>query len=252
MEEFKDKVVFISGGSTGLGKAVAIAFAKQKAKLILTCRRVERAKELVDYIQKELGTEVLIESCDVSKSDQVEKVINLGASRFGQINYAVNNAGIVGEAKTLDNYSEEIWDKVVNTNLKGTFLCMKYQIPHLLKQKNSAIVNISSVMGLVGTPFLMAPYSATKHGIIGLTKSVAIEYGSKGLRINAVCPGVIKTESYEKMFDAKAQGELEKLHPTKRVALPEEVANAVLWLCSSYSSFITGSAITVDGGYTAQ
>ena len=249
VDHFESKVVLITGGNSGIGQATALAFAKKGAKVIVAARRVSEGKATEEMI-KETGGEAHFVQTDVSKATEVEELISACIAKYGGLDYAVNNAGIAGSGFIpAAEYEEEIWDNVIDINLKGVWLCMKYEIPEMLKRGQGAIVNMSSVAGLRGGLIGVA-YYASKHGVIGLTKAAAIEYAAKGVRINAVCPAVIKTPMTDPFFQDKDMTEqVTAKHPMGRVGRPEEVASTVLWLCSEDASFVTGHAHPVDGGF---
>jgi len=217
----------------------------------LGARRVSECKETVHLIEQ-AGGEALFVETDVSVPEQVQALVTATVGRWQRLDFAVNNAGIEGTpfVKVAD-YSIDVWDQVIDINLKGVFLSMKYEVPELLKQPGSAIVNVSSVAGLIGGPGGSA-YYASKHGVIGLTKAVAMEYAAVGLRVNAVCPAVIRTEMSERFFKSLESSAVDALHPMNRTGTPEEAADAILWLCSPQSSFVTGISLPVDGGVTAR
>lgn len=245
-----NKVVIVTGGSFGIGQKTAIAFAERGAKVVVA-DWIENT-ETIEAITKS-GGEAMFVKCNVSQSVDVKSLVDRTIEKYGRLDYAVNNAGTEGlEASTID-CTEENWDTTIDINLKGVWLCMKYEIPQMLKLGKGAIVNISSVAGLVGFPTLPA-YVATKHGIIGLTKTAALEFCKQNIRINAVCPGAIKTPMLDRITGNKTEAEQQfaKLEPIGRLGQPEEIAEAVIWLCSDASSFVTGSAISVDGGWIAQ
>ena len=246
---FESKVVLITGGNSGIGQATALAFAKKGAKVIVAARRVSEGKATVAMI-KETGGEAHFVQTDVTKATEVEAMIAACITNYGGLDYAVNNAGIGGTPFTpAAEYEEEIWDNVIDINLKGVWLCMKYEILEMLKSGQGAIVNMSSVAGLKGGR-VGAAYYASKHGVIGLTKAAAIEYAAQGVRINAVCPAVIKTAMTDPIFHDKDMTAMATaMHPMGRVGRPEEVASTVLWLCSEDASFVTGHAHPVDGGF---
>ena len=248
-DHFDSKVVLVTGGNSGIGQATALAFAKKGAKVIVAARRVSEGQATVAMI-KEAGGESHFVQTDVTKATEVEALIVACITKYGGLDYAVNNAGIGGTAFTpAAEYEEEIWDKVIDINLKGVWLCMKYEIPEMLKRGQGAIVNMSSVGGLKGGKMGVA-YHASKHGVIGLTKAAAIEYAAQGVRINAVCPAVIKTPMTDPFFhDKDITAQVTAMHPMGRVGRPEEVASTVLWLCSEDASFVTGHAHPVDGGF---
>jgi NAD(P)-dependent dehydrogenase (short-subunit alcohol dehydrogenase family) len=247
---FKDKTAIVTGGSFGIGRATAIAFAKAGAKVIVA--DIIEDNETVDAIQKAGGKAVFVK-CDVSKEEDVKAMVKAAIDNFGRLDYAFNNAGVEGASASTVECTNENWDRTLGVNLKGVWLCMKYQIPEMLKTGNAAIVNCASIAGLVGFPTLPA-YVASKHGLVGLTKSAALENARSGIRINAVCPGVIKTPMVDRVTGKVKEVEkaYEDMEPIGRMGQPEEVASAVLYLCSDSASFITGQALAVDGGWIAQ
>jgi NAD(P)-dependent dehydrogenase (short-subunit alcohol dehydrogenase family) len=209
-------------------------------------------QETMDMIEN-LGGIAIFVKCDVSKSDDVEALIKKTIDTFGQLDFAYNNAGIEGASATTQDCSEENWDKTIGINLKGIWLCMKYEIPIMLQKGKGVIVNCASVAGLVGFQGLPA-YVASKHGVIGLTKTAALEYAKLGIRVNVVCPGVIQTPMIDRLTGKKKESieQFKELEPIGRFGEPEEIANAVIWLCSDEASFVTGIEIPVDGGFVAQ
>lgn len=248
--EFKNKVAIVTGGASGIGRATALAFAKKGAKVIVVDWK-ENA-ETVDIIKKS-GGEALFIKCDVSKLSDVKAMVEKTIATFGRLDYAFNNAGIEGKQGDTQDCSEENFDKTIGVNLKGIWLCMKYEIPEMIKQGKGVIVNCSSVAGLVGFAGLPA-YVASKHGVIGLTKTSALECAKLGIRVNAVCPGVIQTPMIDRITgkDKEAIEQFTGLEPVGRFGQPEEIANAVIWMCSDGASFVTGHAMAVDGGFVAQ
>ncbi len=248
---FDGKVVVVTGGNIGIGQATAMRFAEEGAKVVVAARRIPEGEKVVSNIIKDGGDAIFVKT-DVSKATEVEALIAQTVESFARLDYAFNNAGSRGVGLTHE-LSEESWDEAIDTNLKGTWLCMKYEILQMLKQGQGAIVNMSSSFGLVGFPG-RASYSASKHGVIGLTKTAALEYAQEGIRVNAVCPGGVMTPPVESLMQQNpelAEGFL-KSQPIGRIAEPNEIAEAVLWLCSDAASFVTGNAMVVDGGYTAQ
>ncbi|EQA46137.1 putative 2,5-dichloro-2,5-cyclohexadiene-1,4-diol dehydrogenase [Leptospira broomii serovar Hurstbridge str. 5399] len=252
----KNKIAIVTGGNAGIGRSLVLEFSARGAKVLFCGRRDEEGKKVEEEVRRS-GGEARFFPCDVSDDAQVKDFIDKAEAVYGGLDFAVNNAGVGGLSLPLHDYPEKVWEKVVNVNLKGTWLCMKYEIPLLLKRGKGAIVNISSIAGIVGADWKVAPYSAAKHGIIGLTKSAALEYAEQNIRVNAVCPGFIRTEMLEGLFrsssdPAEAERRITRLHPANRLPEPEEVAKAAIWLCSDEASFITGAALPVDGGYTAK
>lgn len=246
------KTILITGGGSGIGRAAAVLFAKYGAQLIIANRRTENGEETVDIIQK-AGGEAFFIKTDISQKSQVEELITTIVQKFGKLDCAFNNGGLDGKPASIVDCTEEDWDTIIDINLKGTFFLMKYEIQQMLEQGYGSIVNMSSVYGSIGRPNRCA-YVASRHGIEGLTKTAALEYSNKGIRINAVAPGSIRTD----IFFRSTQGNPEKEkayaegHPIGRIGEPEEIAQAALWLCSDASSFVTGSIMLVDGGLTKQ
>lgn len=247
---FTNKVVIVTGGASGIGRAAAIAFAKKGAKVAVA--DWTENQETVELITASGGEAIFIK-CDVSKADDVKAMVEKTVATFGRLDYAFNNAGIEGAAAPTKDCTEENWDKTIGVNLKGIWLCMKYEIPEILKQGKGAIVNCASVAGLVGFGGVPA-YVASKHGVVGLTKTAALECAQLGIRVNAVCPGVIQTPMIDRLTgtNKEAIDQFTKLEPVGRFGQPEEIANAVVWLCSDKASFVTGHAMAVDGGFVAQ
>lgn len=248
--EFENKVAIITGGSFGIGRATAILFAQRGAKVAVVDWVEDQ--ETLNTIQQGGGEAIFIK-CDVSKANDVQAMVEQTVQNFGRLDYAFNNAGIEGESAPTHEVTEENFDKVIGINLKGVWLCMKYQIPHMLRQGKGAIVNCSSIAGVIGFPGIPI-YTASKHAVIGITKTAALEYATTGIRVNAVCPGVIQTPMIDRFIEknkttkeAMISGE-----PIGRAGAPEEIAEAAVWLCSDASSFTTGHALVVDGGWVAR
>ncbi len=243
-------VAVVTGGSSGIGRATALAFAAHGARVAVGARRAAECQETVELIAAQ-GGEALFVQMDVSRPDQIEELVQTAVDRWHRLDFAFNNAGIQGTpfVPTVE-YAEEVWDEVIDINLKGVFMCMKYEIPPMLKQGSGAIVNMSSVAGLTGGR-VGAAYYASKHGVIGITKAAAMEYAASGIRVNAVCPGVIRTPMAERSFAGKEEAML-PLYPVGRFGTAEEVAEAVVWLCSGSASFITGHTLPLDGGFMAR
>ncbi len=254
IKEFEGKIALITGGSSGIGRATAIAFAKKGAKVVIGDRMEKEGQETVAMIKKN-GSEAIFFKTDITQATEVKNLVNQTISTYNRLDYAFNNAGTEGILGPSIEESEENWNQVINTNLKGVWLSMKYQIPQMLKNGGGAIVNNASLFGLVGVPN-GSIYCASKHGVIGLTKAVALEQATAGIRINSVCPGVIQTDMTDRVFgkddDSEGKVQMAAAHPIGRIGQPEEVANAVVWLCSDAASFITGHSLTIDGGYTVK
>ena len=246
---FDGEVALVTGGSSGIGRATALAFAAQGAKVAVASRRSEESLETVRLVT-DAGGEAMFVQTDVSVAADVQRMVAQTVERFGKLNYAFNNAGVGGTMIPVAEYPEEVFDKVVAINLKGVFLSMKYELPHIVAAKG-AIVNMASVAGLVGGRVGVA-YYASKHGVVGMTKAAALEYADKGVRINAVAPAVIKTPMTEGAGflekDTTLGAMLLARHPLGRFGEPEEVAQAVIWLCSKHASFTTGHTLPIDGG----
>jgi NAD(P)-dependent dehydrogenase (short-subunit alcohol dehydrogenase family) len=250
---FHTKVALITGGSAGIGRATALAFAREGARVVIADVDVEGGEGTARLVRT-AGGEALFVPTDVSRTTDVRTLVERTVATYGRLDYACNNAGIEGTQAPTADYPEEIWNRVININLTGVWLCMKYEIPQMLTQGGGVIVNMASILGTVGFPNAAA-YVAAKHGLIGLTKTAAIEYAPRGIRVNAVCPAFIATPMLDRaglLTNPEVYATLVNLHPIKRLGKPEEVAEAVIWLCSDAASFVTGHALLVDGGYIAQ
>ena len=247
------KVALVTGGGSGIGKATALAFAKEGARVVVSDVDVDSGGVTVQDIEAAGGHAIFIKA-DVSKSSDVQAMIEKTIEAYGQLDCAFNNAGIEGSVGVpIAEADEEIWDRVIDINLKGVWLCMKYELAQMVKQGGGTIVNTASVAGLVGGGF-GAAYYASKHGVVGLSKAAAVEYGNSGIRVNAVCPGVIRTSMADRLIkdDQYIENAVTSLHPLGRLGTADEVAETVVWLCSDSSSFVTGQALAVDGGFVAQ
>jgi NAD(P)-dependent dehydrogenase (short-subunit alcohol dehydrogenase family) len=245
------KVALVTGASSGIGRATAARFAREGASVVLAARREEEGEEAARRIRRD-GGEATFVRADVSQASEVEALVERCVARYGRLDYALNNAGIVGRMVPLVEYDEADWDAVLDANLKGVWLCLKYESRQLLAAgRGGAIVNTSSVGGHIGFPGL-AHYCAAKHGILGLTKTAAMELAPSNIRVNAVSPGLIDTPMADR-FTGGPETEAERfflsLKPLRRRGTPEEVAEAVVWLCSDAAAFVTGHALAVDGGF---
>jgi len=253
MPQFEGRVALVTGAGSGIGRATALAFAREGARVVACDVNADGAGETVREI-KDAGGEALSLSADVTDSAQVREVVARTLDAYGRLDYAHNNAGISGSTAGVAaaQVPEEAFDRVIAVNLKGVWLGMKYEVPAMLAIGGGAIVNTASIMGVVATATNPA-YAASKHGVIGLTQSFALAYASRGLRVNAICPGYIDTPMFDRFrADADLTQQIIGRHPIGRLGTPEEVAQAVVWLCSEASSFVTGHALIADGGYTAQ
>jgi NAD(P)-dependent dehydrogenase (short-subunit alcohol dehydrogenase family) len=245
----KGSVALVTGGASGIGRATALAFAREGARVVVADLVAAGGKETVRLIKK-TGGEAIAVKCDVSKTANVKAMVKKTVSTYGRLDCAFNNAG-VGVIKSIVDCTEKEWDHLLSVNLKGTWLCMKYELIQMLTQGSGAIVNTASVLGLIGTQNY-APYIASKHGVVGLTKAAAMDSAHAGIRVNAVCPGSVLTPMFEPILDdPQLEDAIKKMHPLGRFAKPEEIAEAVIWLCSDAASFVTGAALPVDGGVVA-
>jgi NAD(P)-dependent dehydrogenase (short-subunit alcohol dehydrogenase family) len=243
------RVALVTGAGMGIGRAIALAFAQEGASVMVVDVNAEAGKGTVEVIEKS-GSKALFVRCDVSKGEEVKTMVGTTVKEFGRLDYACNNAGIHNPLpESLTEVDETMWDRIIEVNLKGVMFCMKHEVPSMLKQGSGVIVNIASLAGLSCEPGSYA-YTASKHGVVGLTKTAAFEYAKAGLRINAVCPAVIETPMLVTAPAEVRQALLSK-HPIGRFGKPEEIAAAVIWLCSDLSAFVTGTTIVLDGGASA-
>lgn len=245
-------VAIVTGGSSGIGRATAERFAEEGASVVVGDVMEAEGEETVRRI-RDAGGEATFVKTDVSSDEDVKNLVDTAVETYGQLDFAVNNAGIEGASAPLAEQDEDEWHRVLDINLKGVWLGMKYEIPKLLDNGGGAIVNTSSVAGLVGFNDL-SPYVASKHGVVGLTKTAALEYSSQGVRVNSVAPGVINTPMVARTFEDQPEvlEQLEAAEPIGRLGEPEEIANGIVWLCSDDASFVTGFPLAIDGGYIAQ
>ncbi len=247
---FEGKAALVTGGSSGIGRATAAAFAREGAKVAVADVNAAGGRETASMLE-ESGAEALFLQADVTKASEVEAMVDKVVGAWGKLDYAFNNAGVGGGAGSISTVTEADWDFVMDVNSKGVWLCMKYELRQMEKQGGGAVVNTSSVFGLAGDAG-GAAYTASKHAVMGLTKSGALEYAESGIRVNAVCPGFIRTPMTKGIQDdPESLRRMMARHPLARGAEPEEVAEAVIWLCSDAASFVTGHGLAVDGGFMA-
>lgn len=247
---FTGKVAFITGAGTGIGRATAIAFAQAGASVVVTGLS-DTSNQETERLIREMDGQALAIRCDVTRAEEVKAALEQTISRFGRLDFAFNNAGVEQPVTATADITEKEWDRIVNVNLRAVFLCMKYQIPLLLKQGGGVIVNTSSGAGVKGFRG-QAAYAAAKHGVIGLTRSAALDYAGENIRVNAVCPGIVSTPMMDRFTGGTAQGREAVIaqEPVGRMGKPEEIAATVLWLCSDLAAFVVGASIVVDGGQT--
>lgn len=248
-KRFMDKIVLVTGGNSGMGRATAKGFAEEGAKVVITARREDLGEQVVEEI-KANGGEAFFVRTDVTKPDDIDNLFKTVVETYGRLDIAFNNAGAGSSApyKRIHYTTDQSWNYLMDTNLRAVWLCMKHELSLMVKQNGGVIVNNSSILGLIGEPF-SSIYVASKHGLVGLTKSVANEYAQKNIRINAVCPGYIETDMIsEKNVGEGIQRAIISRIPMGRLGKPEEIAGAVLWLCSNEASFVTGHAMVIDGG----
>ena len=251
MNRFVDKVVLVTGGGSGIGRATALKFASEGASVMIGNRNEALGQETVDWIQKAGGTASFYKT-DVTQPDNLKALVEHTLNTYGGLHAAFNNAGVDDPQAMIPDQTEATFDLVMNVNVKGVWYSMKYEIEHMIANGGGAIVNTSSIAGLIGFPG-HAPYVASKHAVLGLTKTAALEYAKQGIRVNAVCPGAIETPLLDNFTggDSGTREYMESLHPIGRLGQPHEIADAVVWLCSDDASFVLGQGITVDGGFTA-
>jgi NAD(P)-dependent dehydrogenase (short-subunit alcohol dehydrogenase family) len=246
------KVAIITGGSSGIGKATAVALAKEGVRVAIAARRAKESEETLQLV-KQAGSDGIFVKTDVANENDVKSLVEKTIKTYGRLDYAFNNAGIEGELASLVDQTSTVFDSVMNINVKGVWLSMKYQIPQMLKNGGGSIVNVSSAAGVIGFPQLSI-YVASKHAVLGLTKSAALEYAKSGIRINAVAPGAIETDMLQRTVEGNPQlrEKFNAMTPIGHVGKPEEIANAVVWLLSDKASFVTGHTLLVDGGFVSR
>ncbi|PJF22220.1 MAG: short chain dehydrogenase [Phototrophicales bacterium] len=246
------KVAIVTGGASGIGRASAIKLAAAGAQVIVSDLNQQGGQETIAMIH-DAGGEAIFTRCDVTKAHDVQAMVDLAVQTYGRLDIALNNAGVGGMMQAVHEVDESTWDFVMNVNLKGVWLCMKYQIPQMLASEGGSIINVASLAGLVGFRG-NAPYSASKFAVIGLTKSAALEYATKGIRVNAICPGFVETPMVTTMVEEvpQMQSTVQRSAPMRRLGRPEEIADMVVFLADDTASFITGQAIALDGGASAQ
>ena len=246
-QRFTDKVAFVTGAASGIGRATAVAFAAEGARVAIIDRTEDALRETVDAIRN-AGGDLLAIACDVSKPAEVEVAVADAVKMFGRLDYAFNNAGVENKAAPVADIELEEWDRILDINLRGTFVCMKHELAQMVLHGSGVIVNTSSGAGIRGVAG-GAAYAASKHAIIGLTRSAALDYAKQGIRVNAVLPGNIETPMMVRFTSGDIQKAID-LEPIGRLGKPEEIAEAVLWMCSDLGGFVTGAATVIDGGWS--
>lgn len=251
MNGINDAVTIVTGASTGIGHSAALRFAEEGASVVAADVNVDDGAQTVDEIES-MGGEATFVETDVSDWADVQTMVDTAVEEYGGLDFAFNNAGIEGETEAASDQPLENWEQVIDVNLKGVFLSMKAQLPAILESGGGAIVNTASIAGVVGFPE-MTPYVASKHGVLGLTKTAALEYSQQGVRVNAICPGVIDTPMVDRSSEAsETVDQAIAATPIGRLGEPEEIGDVAVWLCSEDASFVTGEAMVVDGGYVSQ
>ena len=246
------RTALVTGGGSGIGRAAAVAFAAAGARVVVVDIDEPAGHQTVALIEDAAGTATFF-AADVARARDTEAMVEAAVAAYGRLDCAFNNAGIQGDLCETTDCSEENWDRITSINLKGVWLCMKYEIAQMLRHGGGMIVNNASNFGLVGSAGMPA-YSASKHGVIGLTKTAALEYAKRGVRINAVCPGPVQTPMVDKIVARQPEivEAITAREPIGRIGQPHEVAAAVVWLCSAEASFVIGASLSIDGGYVAQ
>ncbi|WP_248515753.1 SDR family oxidoreductase [Salinarchaeum laminariae] len=252
MNGISGSTTIVTGGGSGIGREAALRFAEEGANVVVADVDTDGAAETADLV-REAGGEATVTDTDVSDPNDVEAMVDTAVETYGGLDYAFNNAGIEGESEPAGEHPLDNWERVIDVNLKGVFLCMRYELPAMLESGGGSIVNTSSIAGIVGFPNL-SPYVASKHGVIGLTKNAALEYSGEGVRVNAISPGVIETPMVQRSQedDPEQMEQVKAATPIGRLGAPDEIGDAAVWLCSEDASFVTGETLVIDGGYVAQ
>jgi NAD(P)-dependent dehydrogenase (short-subunit alcohol dehydrogenase family) len=251
MAECEGKVALVTGGTSGIGRETSILFARKGARVVVAGRREIEGKETIDLIRRAGGEGIFVRA-DVSRASEVKALVEKTVAAYGGLDYAFNNAGIEGHWVPIVEQTEDEWDQTIDINLKGTWLCLKYEIRQMLKQgRGGVIVNNASISGFIGS-YGSATYAASKHGVLGLTKAAALEVARNGIRVNAVCPAAVETPMADRLFGApEVRKKVLGFYPIARFGKPIEVAEAVLWMCSGAAGFMTGQSLVLDGGFLA-
>jgi NAD(P)-dependent dehydrogenase (short-subunit alcohol dehydrogenase family) len=252
MKQFSGKVALVTGGASGLGRVSAIALGREGAKVVVSDVAVSEGEATVQMITA-AGGQAIFTKADVTKSSEVEALVQATVKAFGRLDFALNNAGIDGVRARTSNYPEDVWHQVINLNLTGVFLSLKFELPVMVEQGSGVIINMSSVAGVTGFPG-HAAYTASKHGVIGLTKTAALDYAKAGIRVNAICPAYTRTPMLSRMLEQKPELESKLISrvPLQRLGTAEEIAQAVIYLFSESAAFITGHSLVMDGGIVAE
>ena len=251
MAECEGKVALVTGGTSGIGRVTSILFAQKGARVVVAGRREIEGKETIDLIRRAGGEGIFVRA-DVSRTSEVKALVEKTVAAYGGLDYAFNNAGIEGHWVPIVEQTEDEWDQTIDINLKGTWLCLKYELQQMLKQgRGGVIVNNASISGFIGS-YGSATYAASKHGVLGLTKAAALEVARNGIRVNAVCPAAVETPMADRLFGApEVRKKVLGFYPIARFGKPIEVAEAVLWMCSGAAGFMTGQSLILDGGFLA-